>query len=195
MSAPSDPESTPEATQPAAGTIVRMRPDAAPEAEAEPTRAPRPDPADRSLVLAVQRLLRISGLNYSEAAIRELPDLAGETGFGVREAVSALTHCGFSAGFGALTPRQIKPSLCPFIAVGQDGRAVIVTGVPNAANLEIARPEAEFQSDSIPLEQFRAEYGAYVILARKRHPSAAEKDGGHWFWGRFNAGAGFMSRC
>ncbi|MFZ9949377.1 MAG: hypothetical protein ACO3FX_07230, partial [Gemmobacter sp.] len=125
MTAPTDPETTAEAPQPAAGTpaagtIVRMRPDAAPEPEAEAPHAPRPDPADRPLVLAVQRFLRIAGLTYSEAAIRELPDLVGETGFGVREAVSALTHCGFSAGFGALKPRQIKASLCPFIAVGPD---------------------------------------------------------------------------
>jgi len=193
MSSPTDTDPTAEAPSPstgapAAGTIVRMRPDTAPEPEAENHHAPRPDPADRQLVLAVQRFLRVSGLSYSEAAIRELPDLVGETGFGVREAVSALTHCGFSAGFGALKPRQIKPSLCPFIAVGPDGRAVIVTGVPNAANLEIARPESEFMSDSMPLEQFQREYGAYVILARKRHPSAAEKDGGHWFWGSLQRG-------
>jgi len=193
MSSPTDTDPTAEAPSPstgapAAGTIVRMRPDTAPEPEAEDHHAPRPDPTDRQLVLAVQRFLRVSGLSYSEAAIRELPDLVGETGFGVREAVSALTHCGFSAGFGALKPRQIKPSLCPFIAVGPDGRAVIVTGVPNAANLEIARPESEFMTDSMPLEQFQREYGAYVILARKRHPSAAEKDGGHWFWGSLQRG-------
>jgi ATP-binding cassette subfamily C protein LapB len=188
MTLPTDPQSTERADlQAAPGTIVRMRPEGAP-ADAEAVPEERPDSADRALVRTVQRLLRINGLHYSEAAIRELPDLSSEAGFGVREAVSALSHCGFSAAFGALARRDLRPAHCPFIALGSDGAAAIVTAIPNAANVEIARAETDFLPETIPMDQFRRSFGEHLILARKRHASEAEKDGGHWFWGSLRRG-------
>ena len=61
---------------------------------------------EHKLLLCVQRILRDNGFNYSEAAIRDLPDLSQEM-FNPRDAVSALSNTGFVASCGELKPSEI----------------------------------------------------------------------------------------
>ena len=78
-----------------------------------------------SLTRAIQRFLAAHGLNYSEAAVRDLSEI-GTVQFGPAEAVSALNSLDFVSGFGALDPKTITSGHCPLIAFEKSGLAVTI---------------------------------------------------------------------
>lgn len=140
-----------------------------------------------SLARAVQHMLASNGLNYSEAAVRDLSETAN-TFFGPAEAVSALQVLGFSSAFGELDPAKIEPGHCPFIGfdkhgnaitvleINQDGMALVMSHADTTETIQIGRLELE--NNLLP----------FVILARKTRIDLTDRMKANWFWSSMLSG-------
>ncbi len=140
-----------------------------------------------SLARAVQHLLASNGLNYSEAAVRDLAE-TGNPFFGPAEAVSVLQVLGFSAAFGNLEPAQIEPGHCPLIAFDKQGHALTVLEVDSEGLVHVmshAETPETVQVGRIELEESLL---PYVILTRKTRLNLADKVQDNWFWSSMLSG-------
>ena len=167
--------------------------------EAELTAAPDmplPDPQageteerrrERSLLLAVQRVFRDNGQNYSEAAIRDLPDLTAEV-FNARDAVSAFANNGFVASCGELKLSEIGAGHCPLIAFRRDGSAFLILDVPQKGMLRIADPLDGFAEDEVTPAQLQPHYANFVVLALRKPEIKQNAARANWFWGSLGQG-------
>ena len=137
---------------------------------------------ETQLLQCVQRILRTDGQNFSEAAIRDLPDLT-EQAFGPRDAVSALSNCGFVASGGELKAAEITMGHCPLIGFDKDGSPFLILGVTSGGILQIASSEANFTEEKIKLDVFSENFSEFVILAKRRPEIKSNAPKANWFWG------------
>lgn len=136
---------------------------------------------EASLIRAVQYLLSINSISYSEAAIRDLAELPSEL-FGPKEAVSALQAAGFTAAFGPLPPTEIAPSHCPLIIFDADGVAMPLIEIDQDGQCHVAITGSETELRILPRVTLEAGLQPYVILAQKAAQPANEGKRTNWFW-------------
>jgi ATP-binding cassette, subfamily C, bacterial LapB len=146
--------------------------------------APFKADGETSLVLAVQNILSLSGLTFSAGAVRDLPELTGET-FDPKAAVSALRHLRFEASFGEMDFSALRPNHCPAIGFLQDGEAVILHGLDDAGHVRLRRfhDEDSFSDETVAQETLGARLMPFFVLARKRHAATKVTGRNDWFWG------------
>ena len=142
------------------------------------------DQAERetSLILAVQQLFALHGIAFSRGAVRDLPELIGDS-FDPAAALSAIRHVGFEASFGELAVKDRVAAHCPFLGFAKDGLAVVVESISD-------RGEALLRTSAGVVQMSRSELEArlqrHVLLARRVHQSAKPKGRDDWFWGSFS---------
>jgi ATP-binding cassette subfamily C protein LapB len=139
---------------------------------------------DRSLIQSVQYLLALSGMAFSEGAVRDLPELTNAA-FDPKAAVSALQHVGFEATYGEMTLKTLRASHCPAIGFLHSGEAVVIDNIDDNDNVGIRRFGRDEQSTVTALSQkaISNELKPFIILARRVHAAAKVKGKNDWFWG------------
>lgn len=137
---------------------------------------------ETSLILAVQQLFALHGIAFSRGAVRDLPELIGDS-FDPAAALSAIRHVGFEASFGELAAKDMVAAHCPFIGFAKDGLAVVVESIADTG-------EALLRTSAGMVHMSRSELEArlqrHVLLARRVHQSAKPKGRDDWFWGSFS---------
>jgi ATP-binding cassette subfamily C protein LapB len=142
---------------------------------------------EAGLIACVEHVLRMKGMNYSPAAIRDLPDLR-EGLFGPIDAASALMNLGFVASYGALKATEIVKGHCPLIAFMVDGSAVVITETTKAGFLTVASPSGQFVETLVAVSDFARDYAGFVVIASKPVEARKEVDAKNWFWGSLGQG-------
>jgi ATP-binding cassette subfamily C protein LapB len=140
---------------------------------------------EHTLILAVQKILSLSGMTFSRAAVRDLPELVGDN-FGIREAVSALQHVGFEASFGQIQLKKIGIGHCPAIAFLHSGEAVIIQKIEKDGNLLITRFSevgGQITEETLSRKERGNRLKPYIILSRRSQSAMAVKGKNDWFWG------------
>ena len=80
---------------------------------------------EKTMLRAVQQLLREHGVRKSTAAIRDAVEAPHEF-FSAKEAVLAISALGFKASFGSFDVKNFSEDLLPLIAFKKSGQAVLV---------------------------------------------------------------------
>ena len=140
---------------------------------------------EQTLILAVQKILSLSGMTFSRAAVRDLPELVGDN-FGIREAVSALEHVGFEASFGQIQLKKIGIGHCPAIAFLHSGEAVIIQKTEKDGKLLITRFSevgGQITEETLSRKERGNRLKPYIILSRRSQIAMAVKGKNDWFWG------------
>lgn len=150
------------------------------DADSSPSEASQFD--EVSLLRAVQYLLSLQGLSYSDAAIRDLSEMPSAV-FGPKEAVSALRMAGFEAGFGPLEPTDLTPGHCPLVVFDTAGHALVLAEIDQAGEAHIARMAEQPEMERLPRVSLEGMLQPFVLLMRKaitaQSEDAPRKD---WFW-------------
>ena len=134
-----------------------------------------------SLTKAIQRFLAAHGLNYSEAAVRDLSEI-GTVQFGPAEAVSALNSLDFVSGFGALDPKTITAGHCPLIAFEKSGLAVTILEIENQGMVQIMSHGPIEETFRISRIEMEAKLQPFAILTRQMRTSFEAHTKRNWFW-------------
>lgn len=137
------------------------------------------------LILAVQHILSLSGMAFSPGAVRDLPEMTGES-FDPKAAISALRHVGFEASYGELAPKNLRASHCPAIGFLKGGEAVVIHTIDDEGLMHLRRFErvdTPFIEEQLPKKDVADQLEPYVVLARKVHAAAKVKGENDWFWG------------
>jgi ATP-binding cassette subfamily C protein LapB len=134
-----------------------------------------------SLTRAIQRFLAAHGLNYSEAAVRDLSEI-GTVQFGPAEAVSALNSLDFVSGFGALDPKTITSGHCPLIAFEKSGLAVTILEIENDGMVQIMSHGPIEETVRISQIEMEARLQPFAILTRQIRTSFEAQTKRNWFW-------------
>jgi ATP-binding cassette subfamily C protein LapB len=134
-----------------------------------------------SLSKAIQRFLAAHGLNYSEAAVRDLSEI-GTVQFGPAEAVSALNSLDFVSGFGALDPKTITSGHCPLIAFEKSGLAVTILEIENEGMVQIMSHGSIEETFRISRIEMEARLQPFAILTRQMRTSFEAQTKRNWFW-------------
>jgi ATP-binding cassette subfamily C protein LapB len=140
-----------------------------------------------SLARAVQHMLASNGLNYSEAAVRDLAETAN-TFFGPAEAVSALGVLGFSAAFGELDPSRITSGHCPLIAFDKQGHAITVLEINSEGMAQVMSHTEAPETVQVGRLELENSLLPYAILTRKTRVALNERMQENWFWSSMLAG-------
>jgi ATP-binding cassette subfamily C protein LapB len=142
------------------------------------------DAAEQSLILSVQHILSLSGLAFSHAAVRDLPELTSEF-FDPKSAVSALRHVSFEATYGEMKLKKLRASHCPTIGFYKGGEAVVIHSIDEGGVVHLRRfvGKEPFVEEQIPQKELGAQLKPYIILARRVHAAANPKGRNDWFWG------------
>jgi ATP-binding cassette, subfamily C, bacterial LapB len=140
--------------------------------------------AETSLILAVRQILALSGFAFSAGAVRDLPELTGET-FDAKSAVSALRHVGFEANAGEMAISRLSPGHCPAIGFLSNGAAVVVQEVDESGlvTLRLSDNEDSFEEERVQKEDLAQHILPFFVLARKTHAAAKVRGRNDWFWG------------
>lgn len=138
---------------------------------------------EESLILCLKSLMTAGNMDYSAAAIRDLPDARDEK-FDPKAAVTALRNVGFKAGFGAIKPLDLVDSQCPAIGFNPDGLAVIVQSVAEDMSTLTIR---EFTGGTIRDRELAraeatAELAPFFILAKLEHAAKKVRRNNDWLW-------------
>ncbi len=137
---------------------------------------------ENTLLRCVQRMMRNHGLNYSTAAIRDLPDLSRDY-FSPRDAISAFSNNDFIASGGEIDPKDIDEGHCPCIAFTKGGDAFIVLGVEKSGALRVASPLEDFQDKTVSFEEYTQNCERFIILVKRQQDTSATSGKKNWFWG------------
>lgn len=137
---------------------------------------------EQSLLLCVQRLMRDHGLNYSTAAIRDLPDMSREF-FNARDAISAFVNNGFLSSGGELSASEISAGYCPCICFTKTGDAFLLLGVEPDGKFKVASPLEDFKERIVNKEEFTTDSERFVILVKRQQDPASSVGKNNWFWG------------
>lgn len=141
--------------------------------------------AEHSLILAVQHILALNGVAFSEGAIRDLPELIREA-FDPKAAVSALRHVGFEASLGELPVNALAPEHCPLIAFSKDRDAVVIEKIEENGDAVIRGFAEAGQHTVLSRLDLSEALLSHVILARKVHEASRPRGKNDWFWGSFS---------
>lgn len=145
---------------------------------------------ESSLILSLQHILALSGMTFSVGAVRDLPELVGQT-FGPDSAVSALRHIGFEASFGEMMLKRFEGGHCPAIGFLKSGEAVVVHSVDSDGALRIRHFDNEdghYREEVITPKNRENEFSPYFILAQRVHAAAKPAGKNDWFWGSLAQG-------
>lgn len=148
------------------------------------------------LILAVQHILSLSGMAFSPGAVRDLPELTGES-FDPRAAVSALRHVGFEASYGGMRINKLSASHCPAIGFLKSGEAVVIFAFDGEGQVQLRRfpsEDAPFIAERLPEKELAHKLEPYVVLARKVHVASKPKRKNDWFWGSLAQGRGLYGQ-
>lgn len=148
------------------------------------SRVPEETSAEQTLIRAVQHILELNGIAFSEGAVRDLPELNTDN-FDPAAAVSALRHVHFDASYGELKIRKIKAAHCPLIAFTKDERAVVIEEIDENGQATVREFDVQADAWQIAKADLAKELLPYFILARKQHASSKPKRKNDWFWGSF----------
>lgn len=140
--------------------------------------------AETTLIRAVQHILALNGMAFSEGAIRDLPELISD-GFNAKSAVSALRHVGFEASFGELALKRLSSTHCPLIAFAKDGQAVVIEEMDDNGLTRVRSFSQEDAVVNVAKVDLTQTLLSHMILARKVHQSARATGKNDWFWGSF----------
>lgn len=140
---------------------------------------------EHSLILAVQHILALNGVAFSEGAIRDLPELIREA-FDPKAAVSALRHVGFEASLGELPVNALAPEHCPLIAFSKDRDAVVIEKIEENGDAVIRGFAEAGQHTVLSRLDLSEALLSHVILARKVHEASRPRGKNDWFWGSFS---------
>jgi ATP-binding cassette, subfamily C, bacterial LapB len=141
---------------------------------------------ESSLIFSVQHFLALQGLAFSVGAIRDLPEISGES-FDVGSAISALGHVGYEAKIGRLKPKRLKKSLCPAIGFTFDNQAVVIEDIDREGNLIILKQSGESKKEELARSKLRKLLRPYFIVVRKSvHIGKLSQE--NWFWGSLSEG-------
>ncbi len=140
-----------------------------------------------SLARAVQHLLASNGLNYSEAAVRDLAETSNRF-FGPAEAVSVLRALGFTAAFGHLNPAEIEAGHCPFIAFDKQAHAITVLEI-DSEGMALIMLHADIP-ETIRVGRLDLENRLlpYALLTRKTRTALNDRMKNNWFWSSMLSG-------
>lgn len=148
------------------------------------------------LILAVQHILSLSGMAFSPGAVRDLPELTGES-FDPKAAVSALRHVGFEASYGEMAPKKLRASHCPAIGFLKSGEALVIHAIDDEGQVHLRRIEGEgapFIEETLPKRDLADHLEPFVVLARRVHAAAKPKGKNDWFWGSLAQGRGLYGQ-
>ena len=137
-----------------------------------------------SLIRSVQYILKLFGLTFSPAALRDLPELTSGL-FSVRDAVSALRHVGFEASYGDLEVVELTDSQCPAIGFLKSGKSLVIEKIDENGSASVREFSASSKSTpvQIPKENLGERLLPFVILARKTFAVGIARGKNDWFWG------------
>ena len=91
---------------------------------------------ENSLIVAVQRIIKINGAEFSIGAIRDLGDIKTNI-YDAKSAVSTFSNLGYQSNFGKIKIKKLKPSHCPCITFDKDGYAIVIESISEKG---IAKP-------------------------------------------------------
>lgn len=134
-----------------------------------------------TLAQALQHILKMKGLNYSEPAIRDLPSISSEF-FGPAEAVSALQTVGYEAAFGSLNIADITPGQCPLISFDRLGNAVVILEVIEPETLSVRFFGDDKRDESFERGDLRERLLPFAIIMRPLPSGAKLRSRQNWFW-------------
>lgn len=139
---------------------------------------------ETSLIPAVQHFLALSGMVFSQGAVRDLSELNSEY-FDLRSAVSALGYVGFAATYGEMKLKKLRSAHCPTIGFLKTGQAVVIHAVDENGIVHWHQFNFgdQYTEEQLPREELDARLKPYLILARPLHEAAKTKDKNDWFWG------------
>jgi len=139
--------------------------------------------AESSLIVAVQRLIKINGAEFSIGAIRDLGDIEINL-YDAKSAVSTLSNLGYQSNFGKIKVKKLKPSHCPCISFNNDGYAIVIESINEKGIATVNFLSGTSHGEDISLKNLRQIITGYFIIARK--PPSLEKGKNDWFWGSFS---------
>jgi len=142
------------------------------------------DADEQTLILSVQHIFALSGMAFSLGAVRDLPELTSET-FGPKSAISALSHVGFEASYGAMKCKKLRATHCPAIGFLKSGEAVILHSIDGDGTVYLRRFNAEdqFDEENLQFKELDMHLQPYFVLVRRVHAAAKAKSKNNWFWG------------
>ena len=138
---------------------------------------------ENSLIVAVQRLIKINGAEFSIGAIRDLGDVEISS-YDAKSAVSTLSNLGYQSNFGKIKVKKLKPSHCPCISFNKEGHAIVIESISEKGIARVNYLSDTFHGEDIPLKDLRQIITGYFIFARK--PISVQKGKNDWFWGSFS---------
>ena len=139
---------------------------------------------ETNLILAVQHVLALSGMVFSSGAVRDLPELNGES-FDPRSAVSAFNHVGFEATYGEMKLKKLRATHCPTIGFLKTGEAVVIHAIDESGMVHWRQfsKEDQYFEKQLPRKELDGLLKPYLILARPIHAASKTKGKNDWFWG------------
>ena len=135
---------------------------------------------ENSLIIAVQRLIKINGLSFSIGAIRDLGDLK-ENSFDTKAAVSALNNLGYQSSFGKIKIKKLKPTHCPCIAFDKNGHSFVIESISEKGISKVNYLSESMQDEEISVKNLGQLLNGYFVIARKSPQNTKGKN--DWFWG------------
>ena len=138
---------------------------------------------ENSLIVAVQRIIKINGAEFSIGAIRDLGDIKTNI-YDAKSAVSTFSNLGYQSNFGKIKIKKLKPSHCPCITFDKDGYAIVIESISEKGIVKVHCFTDTLHSDDISVKDLRQIVTGYFIFARK---TASQQTGKNdWFWGSFS---------
>lgn len=138
---------------------------------------------DFMLVAAVRYLLSLSGLAFSNGAIRDLPDTHNEV-FDPACAVSALTNLGFDASFGQMDVADLREGHLPAIGFNRENEALVVEGIGGSDRISFRSFDLDGTSNVTEVDRLTANevLTSFFVLARKRTTDVRTQRRNDWLW-------------
>lgn len=138
---------------------------------------------EESLILCLKSLMTAGNMDYSAAAIRDLPDTR-EDKFDPKAAVTALRNVGFKAGFGAIKPLDLVDNQCPAVGFNPEGMAVIVQSVAEDMSTVTLREftGGTIRDREVPRDNVTQELAPFFILAQLEHSAKKVRRNNDWLW-------------
>lgn len=136
-----------------------------------------------ALIFCLKSLMTSANMDYSAAAIRDLPDKRDER-FDPKSAVEALRNVGFKAGFGTLKPTDLVNGQCPAVGFTQSGHAVIVQSVTEDMSSVVIRElsDGAVRDREILREELDRELVPFFVLAKLQHADKKVRRNNDWLW-------------
>ena len=128
---------------------------------------------DKKIIEATRLLLREFGIRKSGAAVRDAIDVQ-HSSIGPREAVSALSNCGFKASFGSIKIKNLSDNFFPLITFQKGGEAFFVKEPPSDGKITLIEPISK-ESTEVSLSEFTKSSSNFFIIAKQLNDREREE--------------------